>query len=181
VLIIDCSGLPLERLLLPDKRARRTPEVSLTPQKFRAGILRFCGPLCRVIGWARDQSSECRLWRLPGAGGTPQNHSIMGKDLTPSGDSSFFSFWAVAYSRLREIARFLGMLHTVRWPRRDQLTSQRRTGPPDYLAQNQAVHFPDEAEQLSPWKQMVGASGFEPPTSWSRTRFQALLKPMDSR
>jgi hypothetical protein len=30
-------------------------------------------------------------------------------------------------------------------------------------------------------KGMVGASGFEPPTSWSRTRFQSLLKPTDSR
>jgi hypothetical protein len=29
-------------------------------------------------------------------------------------------------------------------------------------------------------KRMVGASGFEPPASWSRTRFQALLKSMDS-
>jgi hypothetical protein len=29
-------------------------------------------------------------------------------------------------------------------------------------------------------KRMVGASGFEPPTSWSRTRFQVLLKSMDS-
>jgi hypothetical protein len=28
-------------------------------------------------------------------------------------------------------------------------------------------------------KRMVGASGFEPPTSWSRTRFQALLESME--
>jgi len=27
---------------------------------------------------------------------------------------------------------------------------------------------------------MVGASGFEPPTSWSRTRFKCLLKSMES-
>jgi len=29
-------------------------------------------------------------------------------------------------------------------------------------------------------KRMVGARGFEPPTPWSRTRFQGLLKSMDS-
>jgi hypothetical protein len=29
-------------------------------------------------------------------------------------------------------------------------------------------------------KGMVGASGFEPPTSWSRTRCQHLFKSMDS-
>jgi hypothetical protein len=28
-------------------------------------------------------------------------------------------------------------------------------------------------------KGMVGASGFEPPASWSRTRFQGLLKSME--
>src|SRR5262249_34903005 len=28
-------------------------------------------------------------------------------------------------------------------------------------------------------KRMVGARGFEPPTPWSRTRFQALLKDID--
>ena len=29
-------------------------------------------------------------------------------------------------------------------------------------------------------KELVGANGFEPSTSWSRTRFHALLKSMDS-
>jgi hypothetical protein len=29
-------------------------------------------------------------------------------------------------------------------------------------------------------KQMVGAKGFEPSTSWSRTRREDLLEPMDS-
>jgi hypothetical protein len=36
---------------------------------------------------------------------------------------------------------------------------------------------PEGADMLL--KRMVGASGFEPPASWSRTRFESLLKSID--
>ncbi len=36
--------------------------------------------------------------------------------------------------------------------------------------------FHDFRIRVSRWKQMVGERGFEPPTPWSRTRFQTILK-----
>ena len=43
-------------------------------------------------------------------------------------------------------------------------------------AETRRVGFEGFVEAVCYWKYWSGESGFEPPTPWSRTRFQSLLK-----
>ena len=63
--------------------------------------------------------------------------------------------------------------------RRARVSVFMRVAALEHLVQNHVGWFGVPAAAVNSWKQMVGERGFEPPTPWSRTRFQRLLNSIE--